>query len=79
LQPKPAYLAVKKLTQELAGYRIAGRQDTGNTNDFVLTLTNSAGATKLAAWTRHEPHSVTLDSKVEVQLDGAPKYIEVRH
>jgi hypothetical protein len=79
LQPKPAYLAIQKLTQELSGYRIAFRRDTGNTNDFVLSLTNNLGNTKLAAWTTVAPHTVTLDSQLNLQLDGTPKYISPGH
>jgi polysaccharide biosynthesis protein PslG len=75
LQPKPAYLAIQKLTHELSGYRISSRHDTGNTNDFVLTLTNKVGNTKLAAWTTAAPHTVILDSQLNLQLDGEPKYL----
>ncbi|HWD91517.1 MAG TPA: cellulase family glycosylhydrolase [Verrucomicrobiae bacterium] len=60
LHPKPAYLAVQTLTRELSGYRISQRFDTGNTNDFVLVLTNAPGETKLAAWTRAAAHPMTL-------------------
>jgi len=77
LQPKPAYLAIQTLTRELAGYRISQRRDTGNTNDFVLVLTNGIGQTKLAAWTTGAPHSVALDSQSSTNLEAAPKYIAV--
>jgi hypothetical protein len=60
LNPKPAYIAVQTLTRELSGYRIASRYDTGNTNDFVLVLTNAAGETKLAAWTLAPAHPIKL-------------------
>src|SRR6266542_2669469 len=63
LQPKPAYVAVQTLNRELAGYRVTGRHEAGNEQDFVLVLTNSKGETKLAAWTTGEDHSVTLDLK----------------
>jgi hypothetical protein len=79
LQPKLAYLAIQKLTQELSGYRIAFRRDTGNTNDFVLSLTNILGNTKLAGWTIAAPHTVTLDSQLNLKLDGVPKYISLKH
>lgn len=61
LEPKPAYVSIQTLTHELAGYRISSRYDIGNTNDFVLVLTNSMGETKLAAWTLATSHEVTLD------------------
>ena len=77
LQPKPAYLAVQNLTHELAGYRISNRRDVGNTNDFVLVLTNDAGNTKLAAWTTGASHNVPLDSQSSTNLEVMPKYIAV--
>lgn len=60
LKPKPAYIAIQTFTRELSGYRISRRYDTGNTNDFVLVLTNASGETKLAAWTRGAAHSFAL-------------------
>lgn len=61
LEPKPAYIAFQTLTHELSGYRISRQFDTGNTNDFVLVLTNSAHETKLAAWTLTDAHPITLN------------------
>jgi hypothetical protein len=75
LQPKPAYLAIQKLTQELSGYRIAFRRDTSNTNDFVLVLTNDLGRTKYAAWTVGTPHRVKLGSQLTLELDSTPEYV----
>ncbi len=56
LKLKPAYVAIQTLTRELSGYRISGRYDTGNKADFMLVLTNTEGAVKLAAWTVGKPH-----------------------
>jgi hypothetical protein len=61
LEPKPAYLAARTLTRELAGYRIVRRLDVGGERDFVLLLRNDAGRRKLAAWTLGEAHPVTLE------------------
>jgi len=58
LQPRPAYLAVRMLTRELAGYRIVRRLDVGSEQDFVLLLADKAGRSKLAAWTLGRPHAV---------------------
>jgi len=66
LQPKPAYSAIKTFTHELAGFVIRERFLVATTNDFVLVLTNTAGETKLAAWTLDQPHAITL------QLQSAP-------
>lgn len=76
LNPKPAYLAIQALTRELSGYHIAGRRMTGDTNDFVLVLTNNIGQTKLAAWTLGRPHSISVDSESRVTLDALPKYVK---
>ena len=61
LKPKPAYLAARTLTHELAGYWIVRRLSTGNEKDFVLLLKNAAGRRKFAAWTTSEAHAVRLD------------------
>jgi polysaccharide biosynthesis protein PslG len=61
LEPKPAYRAAQTLARELAGYRIAQRLDVGNTNDFVLVLTNQSGAAKFATWTTStNSHAIAL-------------------
>lgn len=77
LTPKPAYLAVQKMTSALSGYRIAERYDTGDTNDFVLVLTNAAGKSKLAAWTTKKPDQVEFKSKLTLDLTGMPQYVPV--
>lgn len=63
LEPKPAYTAVKTLTRELGGFRIAGRYAAASQDDFVLILTNAPGETKLAAWTLGQPHTITFQLK----------------
>lgn len=63
LTPKPAYLAIKTLTHELAGFSIQNRYPTASRDDFVLVMTNTAGVTKLAAWTLGSPHSLALRVK----------------
>ncbi len=60
LSPKPAYTAIKTLTDQLAGFAIQKRYPTANTNDYILVLTNATHAVKLAAWTLAAPHSLTL-------------------
>jgi hypothetical protein len=75
LTPKPAYLAIQTMTRELSGYSIAQRYDTGNTNDFVLVLTNAAGQSKLAAWTMKKPHRVEFRSKLDLDLTAMPQYV----
>lgn len=76
LTPKPAYFAIRTMTRELSGYSIAQRYDTGNTNDFVLVLTNTAGQSKLAAWTLKKPHTVEFNSKINLNLTPMPQYLQ---
>lgn len=60
LQPKPAYHALRTLTRELGGFRIARRHETGRESDYVLVLTNAVGRTKLAAWTSGSERELTV-------------------
>lgn len=75
LNPKPAYQAIQTMTRELGGCRLAYRQIMSDTNDFILVLTNSAGRTRFAAWTSGEPHSVTVNGHLNVELGTMPKYL----
>lgn len=84
LMPKPAYTAIQTLTRELAGFGIAGRYPAASQDDFVLVMTNGAGATRLAAWTTASPHSMTLSlrsaSAKEISImngDGQEDKIEI--
>ncbi len=61
LKPKPAYLALQKLAQEMAGYRIARRLPLENQNDYAVLCANSSGGQKLAAWTQGEPHAIQIN------------------
>jgi hypothetical protein len=62
LEPKPAYIALQSMTRELAGFHIERHCATGNTNDFVLELTDGKSR-KLAAWTVADAHTITLPLK----------------
>ena len=80
LQPKPSYLAMQTLARELAGYRVARRLETADTNDWILLCVNAAGAQKLAAWTLSPPHTLTVAQAEQprtLELDETPKYIAV--
>jgi hypothetical protein len=86
LKPKPAYLAIQKLTHELAGYHVEQRVPASNTNDYVLLCVNAAGERKLAVWTMGAPHSAPIApssgaaaqfAKV-VQFTSSPQYIDTR-
>lgn len=77
LTPKPAYLAIAAMTRALSGYSVAKRYDTGDTNDYVLVLTNGAGQEKLAAWTIRKPHRIELQSGPGLKLTGMPQYRKI--
>ena len=65
LQPKPSYTALQTLTRELSGFHIERRLGTGRTNDFVLLLSDSVNARKLAAWTTGEPHVLAIGDQLK--------------
>ena len=84
LRPKPAYVALQTLTRELSGFRIEKRLATGNTNDFVLLLSDNARARKLAAWTTGEPHAVIVGEELNnvrivsaIHGDGRPADVKL--
>ena len=73
--PKPASLAAKKLTSELAGYRFNKRLWIDRDDDYVL-LFEKGDEVKLAAWTTHEPHKVTLPiADVSIDLTNDVQYV----
>lgn len=77
LRPKLSYRAVQALTRELAGYHVACRLETADTNDWVLLCIKRNGAQKLAMWTLAGPHTTTLElteKKLALELDAAPNY-----
>ncbi len=73
LKPKPAYTALQVMTRELDGYRLERRLDPGRTNDFVLLLTNTAGAKAFAVWTTEsKAHQKSLALPDDVALAASP-------
>lgn len=60
LTPKPAYIALKTMTTQLAGYRLAQRLNIGNDADYALLFTNTQGQSKIAAWTSSRPHKARI-------------------
>ena len=60
LQPKPAYLIAKNLSEQFDGYTYQRRVSLGNDSDYVLEFTNG-GKSRIAAWTTLSgPHSVVI-------------------
>jgi len=71
--PKPAYLAMQKLTLELKDCRFKARISTANPKDFVMRFSRSTGDV-FAVWTSDKDHEVTLPTGT-VTLTAAPQYI----
>lgn len=67
LAAKPAYLAIKTLTTELAGYRIKQRVSVASDRDYVLLFVKRRAAPKLAVWTLDDPHSVSVPVKARAR------------
>ena len=59
LDPKPGYQALKTMTTQLLGYRVAQHVPTNNPSDCILLFVNDAGKYKMVAWTG-SPHAATL-------------------
>lgn len=57
LKLKPAYLALKTMTKQLAGYRLVRRIDIDNNDDYALLFANAAGHSKLVVWTSGHIHN----------------------
>ena len=57
---KPAYRAIKLMTEQLAGFHI-DRQLKTDKIDYVLLCKNDSGNFKVAVWTTGEPHPVSVE------------------
>lgn len=60
LTPKHAYIALKTLTTQLSGFQLVRRLDIGNSNDYALLFKNTAGQSKIVAWTIGRTHSTRI-------------------
>jgi polysaccharide biosynthesis protein PslG len=78
LYPKPAYTALKTMTEELNGYRLQKKSASPET-DFILILVNGAGHEKVAAWTLAQPHMFKSEALgISVELGPLPQYIYLK-
>jgi len=64
-EPKPAYIAMKTLIEQLRGYRVAGRIPLGDEKDFAVVF-RDGDRFKLAIWTTGAAHEVRLPSGLNV-------------
>lgn len=60
--PKPAYFAIKTLTDALRGFHFDQRINTENPSDHVL-LFQKKKEIRIAAWTTQEPHTIVVRVK----------------
>lgn len=75
LEPKPAYLALQKMTRELNGFRFVRRIDVQNPDAFVLLVAKSANERKLAAWSVKEAKRVEVSPEIVLGLTPAPQFM----
>ncbi|HBH82429.1 MAG: hypothetical protein A2X05_06730 [Bacteroidetes bacterium GWE2_41_25] len=61
LKPKPAYIAIKTLNEQLGEFTFIKRIEIKNPNDFVLLFRDNNGVSKIAAWTTEVPHSILVE------------------
>jgi len=82
LTPKPGYIALQTLTQQLSGFRIAHRLHTAADDDFVLLLVNATGDQKLVGWTVAGPHTISIDAGVSAAhvsaVDGQGRPVQIK-
>ena len=67
LIPKPAYIALKTMNDQLKGYRLIKRLDSESKNDFILMFQNDSGKKKVVVWTTESEHPGT----VNIELNGS--------
>ncbi len=77
-KPKPAYVAMKTLIEQLRGYVVVDRIEVGDEDDFVV-VARKDDQVKLAIWTTGEPHEVELGTGIGIAgaVDHLGKRIEV--
>lgn len=76
--PKPSYFTLKKMNSELNGFRLVRRQQSTNSDDWVLLFENETQK-KLVFWTTGAPHqikvSLTPNGPVfQLKLSSSPQY-----
>ncbi len=79
-KPKPAYVAVRTLTRELARTLPAGRLPVGSGKDFVLAFRAPDSTARLALWTTGSPHILDLGPGLRVTraVDHLGRPVEVQ-
>ncbi|PTU30089.1 cellulase family glycosylhydrolase [Stenotrophobium rhamnosiphilum] len=57
---KPAYYALKTLSQQLGSYKLVNRVATANSQDYILIFANAAGKKKAVAWTTGANYTTSI-------------------
>jgi len=81
LRPKPAYLALQKMTSELDGFQLKERLSEFDAKDFAVLFAKPDGAKKVATWTLDKPHRIELtrwQPQVSLEIGPAPQYVPVK-
>ena len=65
LKPKPSYISMQTMNNQLKGYTLISRITTTNDKDFLLLFKNDKGRYKISAWTLDPEHSVVLEKKYQ--------------
>lgn len=64
LVPKPAYIAIKTMNEQLKGFRFVNRIESEYSTDFILMFKNDQGQLKHVIWTSEMPHQVLIKGYV---------------
>jgi hypothetical protein len=81
LNPKPAYVAIRALTQQLNGCRFVRRLALPSDKDYALLFANQEGYRKLAAWTLAEPHTASIEINsgiIPVAVNGSGEALTLK-
>lgn len=75
LEKKPAYEAMRRMTQALRDASFRERLDVGNANDWLLVFATPSGRETLAYWTTAEAHALSLEGWGDVTVTSSPQYV----
>ena len=67
LVPKPAYIAMKTMNEQLSGFKLVRRMETENLNDFILIFQDSNNNQKYVAWSADSSHYTHINIPVNQQ------------
>lgn len=65
LMPKPAYIGLRTLNEQLRDYVFMKRIKLENEGDYAVIFKDQKGRLKLCAWTTGDPHAVVIDKFIQ--------------